>query len=59
MTVWEGGVLIFVAAICVLIYGFTITGFVIDKIGVKFTLFIGFILYAITKFFLIFIDNRA
>lgn len=59
MTVWETGVLFFCTAICVLTYGLTITGFIIDKLGVKFALFIGFILYAIAKFFLIFIDNRA
>ena len=59
MTVWETGVLIFCTAVCVLAYGFTITGFLIDKLGVKFSLFIGFSLYTITKFFLIFIDNKA
>jgi MFS family permease len=59
MTVWETGVLFFCTAICVLAYGLTITGFIIDKLGVKFSLFIGFILYTIAKFFLIFIDNRA
>lgn len=59
MTVWETGVLFFCTAICVLAYGLTITGFIIDKLGVKFSLFIGFILYTIAKFFLIFIDNKA
>lgn len=59
MTVWETGVLIFCTAICVLVYGLTITGFIIDKLGVKFSLFIGFVLYTMAKFFLIFIDNRA
>lgn len=59
MTVWETGVLFFCTAICLLTYGLTITGFIIDKIGVKFSIFIGFTLYAIAKFFLIFIDNKA
>jgi len=59
MTVWETGVLIFCTALMVLAYGFTITGFTIDKLGVKFSLFIGFILMTIAKFFLIFIDNKA
>lgn len=59
MTVWEVGVLFFCTAICLLIYGLTISGFIIDKLGVKFSTFIGFALYAVTKFFLIFIDNRA
>ena len=59
MTVWETGVLFFCTAICVLAYGLTITGFIIDKLGVKFSLFIGFLLYTIAKFFLIFIDNKA
>lgn len=59
MTVWEVGVLFFCTAICLLTYGLTISGFIIDKLGVKFSIFIGFSLYACTKFFLIFIDNRA
>lgn len=59
MAIWEVGILFFFTAICVLAYGLTITGFIIDKLGVKFSLFIGFILYAVTKFFLIFIDNKA
>lgn len=59
MTVWETGVLFFCTAICLLVYGLTISGFIIDKLGVKFSIFIGFSLYAAAKFFLIFIDNRA
>jgi predicted MFS family arabinose efflux permease len=59
MAIWEVGILFFFTALCVLAYGLTITGFIIDKLGVKFSLFIGFILYAVTKFFLIFIDNKA
>ena len=59
MSVWETGVLVCCTAICLLIYGITITGFIIDKLGVKFSTFIGFTLYAITKFFLIFIDSKA
>ncbi len=51
MTVWETGVLFFCTALCVLAYGLTITGFIIDKLGVKFSLFIGFILYTIAKHF--------
>ena len=59
LSVWEVGVLFFCTAICLLAYGITITGFIIDKLGVKFSMFIGFTLYAATKFFLIFIDNKA
>lgn len=59
MTVWETGVLFCFTAICLLTYGLTISGFIIDKLGVKFSIFIGFSLYAASKFFLIFIDNRA
>ena len=59
MTVWEIGVLFACTAVCLLAYGLTISGFIIDKLGVKFSSFIGFSLYACAKFFLIFIDNRA
>lgn len=59
MAIWETGILFFCTAICVLGYGLSISGFTIDKLGVKFSLFIGFTLYAATKFFLIFIDNKA
>ena len=59
MTVWEVGVLFALIACAVLVYGLTISGFIIDKLGVKFSAFIGLTLYASSKFFLIFIDNRA
>ena len=59
MTIWEVGVLVALIALAVLVYGLTISGFIIDKLGIKFSTFIGFSLYASSKFFLIFIDNRA
>lgn len=59
MSVWDTGVLFTCSAVLLLCYGLTISGFLIDKLGVKFSIFIGFSLFAIAKFFLIFIDNRA
>ena len=39
-------------------YGITISGFIIDKMGVKYSLMLGLSLYAAGKFALIFADTR-
>lgn len=55
----EAGILFCVSALCLFTYGLTISGYIIDKIGVKGSLIIGLISYAIAKFVLIFADNRT
>ena len=47
-----------VSAVCLFTYGITISGFIIDKMGVKYSLMLGLTLYAIGKFVLIFADTR-
>ena len=58
MTVWEIGVLFACTAVCLLAYGLTISGFIIDKLGVKYSLVTGLSLYAVAKFILIFAESR-
>lgn len=58
MSTSEAGVLFCVSAVCLFTYGLTITGFLIDKTGVKNSLLIGLSLYAIAKFLLVFTDAR-
>lgn len=54
----EAGILFCVSAICLFIYGLTITGPLVDKLGIKISLLIGLSMYTFTKFFLIFIEYR-
>lgn len=58
MSEWEVGVLICFTALCLLTYGLTISGYIIDKWGVKWSLMFGFSLYAIAKFLLLFAETR-
>jgi MFS family permease len=44
--------------LCLFTYGLTISGFIIDKLGVKISLMLGLSLYAVAKFILIFADTR-
>ena len=46
-----------VTALCLFGYGLTISGYLIDKLGVKWSLIIGFIALTTAKFLLTFIDN--
>ena len=54
----EAGILFCVSAICLFVFGLTITGPLLDKLGIKISLLIGLSLYALTKFLLIFIEYR-
>ena len=54
----EAGILFCCSALFLFTYGLTISGYIIDKLGVKISLIIGLTLYAIAKFILIFADNR-
>jgi hypothetical protein len=38
-------------------YGLTISGYIIDNFGVKFSMTLGMALMMLTKFLLVFIDN--
>jgi MFS family permease len=42
---------------CLFAYGLTISGYIIDKMGVRFSLILGFALVTITKFLLTFIES--
>ena len=54
----EAGIVFCVSALFLFTYGLTISGFIIDKLGVKYSLCLGLILYAVAKFFLIFAETR-
>ena len=54
----EAGTLFAISAICLFIYGLTISGPLIDKLGVKWSLMIGLCLYAIAKLILFFAETR-
>ncbi len=58
MTQSEAGMLFCGTALCLFTYGLFISGFVIDKLGIKVSLNIGLSLYALGKFMLIFADSR-
>ena len=57
MTQQEAGILFCVTAICLVTYGLTISGYLIDKLGVKYSLLIGLVSISIAKFLLTFIDT--
>jgi len=59
MTQSEAGMLFCGTALCLFTYGLFVSGFVIDKLGIKPSLNIGLSLYAIGKFILIFADSRV
>ena len=59
MTQSEAGILFCCSALSLFAYGLTISGFIVDKVGVKWSLMLGLGVYAMAKFFLIFIDNRT
>lgn len=58
MSPQEAGIVFCVLALCLFIYGITFAGYIIDKTNVKYALMIGFILYSIGKFILIFAASR-
>ena len=58
MTPSEAGILFCISACCLFVYGLTISGFIIDKIGVKGSLLLGLTLYACGKFILVFAETR-
>ena len=55
----EAGTLFAISAICLFTYGLIISGPLIDKLGVKWSLMIGLSLYAIGKLILFFAETRA
>ena len=59
MTQSEAGILFCVSALCLFTYGLTVSGFLIDKMGVKFSLILGLSLYAVAKLCLVFTENRG
>ena len=59
MSEFEAGIVFCISAVCLFVYGITISGFLIDKMGVKGSLLLGLSLYAVAKFVLIFADNKA
>lgn len=48
-----------VSAMCLFVYGLTISGYLIDKMGVKMSLILGFIFMTISKFLLTFVENQT
>jgi predicted MFS family arabinose efflux permease len=58
MTTSEAGVFFCISALCLFCFGLTISGFIIDKVGVKGSLILGLTLYAIGKFILVFSETR-
>ena len=58
MTQQEAGILFCVTALCLFMYGITISGYLIDKLGVKASLILGFLMLSIAKFVLTFADSR-
>jgi len=59
MTQQEAGLLFCISALCLFAYGLTISGYIIDKCGVKFSLVLGLILLTIAKFLLTWIESYA
>ena len=57
MTQQEAGILFCVSAICLFTYGLTISGYMIDRFGVKTSLLVGFSLMTLSKFMLTFIES--
>jgi predicted MFS family arabinose efflux permease len=57
MTDQEAGILFCVTAICLFGYGLTISGYLIDRLGVKYSLAIGFTSITLAKFLLTFADS--
>jgi len=58
MTPSEAGILFCISACCLFVLGLTISGYIIDKIGVKGSLILGLTLYACGKFILVFAETR-
>ena len=57
MTQQEAGILFCVTAIFLFSYGLSISGYLIDKLGVKYSLLIGLLSISIAKFLLTFVDT--
>ena len=58
MSQQEAGVLFCVSALFLFAYGLTISGYLIDKLGVKWSLMIGFVALTAAKFMLTFVENQ-
>lgn len=54
----EAGILFCISAICLFVYGLTITGPIVDKFGIKVSLVLGLSLYCAVKFLFVFIEYR-
>lgn len=59
MSQQEAGILFCVSALFLFAYGLTISGYLIDKLGVKISLALGFIALTIAKLVLTFADSLA
>lgn len=57
MTQQEAGILFCVTAMFLFTYGLTISGYLIDKMGVKYSLVLGFLMITVAKFMLTFADS--
>jgi MFS family permease len=57
MTQQEAGILFCVSAMFLFAYGLTISGYLIDKLGVKYSLVIGFLMMTVAKFTLTFASS--
>jgi len=59
LSISEAGVAFCISALCLFAYGLAISGYMIDKLGVKISLMIGLVLYSITKFIFIFAETKT
>jgi MFS family permease len=59
MTQQESGIMFCVSALFLFAYGLTISGYLIDKMGVKFSLILGLSLIGLGKFLLTFVTQRV
>jgi sugar phosphate permease len=59
MTQQEAGLLFCVSAMFLFLYGLSISGYIIDRMGVRFSLVLGLFLMTLTKFMLTFVESRA
>ena len=59
MTQSEAGLLFCITALFLFTFGLTISGYIIDRIGVKYSLILGFLCISIAKFVLTFADSLS
>ena len=59
MSISEAGIAFCISALCLFAYGLSVSGYMIDKLGVKISLMIGLVLYSMAKFFFIFAETKT